>query len=68
MSYKKYYQKATNYFKKHEMYNATVHAVGGIGVGILLASPLFHPHPVRWAIVFMSLSVAGHIYAFIAKK
>lgn len=66
--YLKYRKKAISYFEKHPEYNATVHALGGIGIGIVLASPLAFPHPIRWAVVFISLSLAGHLYALTQKK
>lgn len=52
--------------KKHPAYNGTIHALGGIGVGILIASPIADPHPVRWGIAFLLLSVLGHLYALFA--
>ncbi len=61
-------KKAMKYFSKHTEINALVHATGGIGVGILIASPFANPHPVRWAVFFIVLSVLGHLYAFVAKS
>ncbi len=67
-TYFKYRKQAIGYFKNHPEYNATVHVVGGIGLGILIASPLTFPHPLRWAAIFMSVSLLGHLYILFAKK
>ncbi|MCL4418597.1 hypothetical protein M1146_00680 [Patescibacteria group bacterium] len=58
------YKKATNYFKNHPEYNSLVHAIGGLGVGILIASPIIGPHPVRWGLGLLVLSILGHVYAW----
>ncbi len=68
MSIQKFMKNGVSFLSKHPEYNATIHALGGLGVGILIASPMAHPHPVRWGVVFLLLSVAGHIYAGFAKK
>lgn len=57
-----------NYFKNHVEYNAFVHVLAGIGLGILIASPLTFPHPVRWGLIFVGLSVLGHLYTITVKK
>lgn len=64
----KHRKKAIVYLGKHVEYNAFIHVLGGIGLGIILASPLTYPHPVRWALVLLGLSLAGHFYAITAKK
>ena len=64
----KYRKKAITYFSKHVEFTATTHLLGGIGIGILIASPLANPHPVRWAFVFLALSIAGHLYTLTTKK
>ncbi len=56
------------YFKNHPTYNAVVHALGGIGVGILIAHPLIGIHPIRWGIIFLALSLLGHFYPTTLKK
>ncbi len=66
--YQKYYKKITAYFSKHVKYNSVVHAIGGIGIGFLLALPLAFPHPVRWGLALLVISLLGHLYAAIAKK
>ena len=62
------YNKINKYFSKHVMYNSAVHAIGGAGIGILIAQPLANPHPVRWAIVLIIISLLGHWYALMGKK
>lgn len=61
-------KKALNYFRNHIDFNATIHFIGGIGIGILVASPFAFPHPVRWGLVFLMISVAGHFYAATTKQ
>jgi len=55
-------KKTEQYFKQHPAYNATVHALGGIGIGILITYPLVGTHPVRWAVVLLILALLGHLY------
>lgn len=57
-------KKAMTFMKKHPAYNASVHAIGGIGIGILIASPIAGIHPVRWGIAFLIVSLLGHIYTW----
>jgi len=63
-----YRRRAVSYFRDHVEYSAAVHVLGGIGLGILLASPMAFPHPVRWAGVLLGLSLAGHLYAIASVK
>ncbi len=56
------------YFKKHPMYNSIVHGIGGVGIGILLASPVAGVHPVRFGVAFLLVGVAGHLYAGITES
>lgn len=67
-SLQKQRKQVMGYFGKHVEFNAFAHALGGIAIGILIASPLTFPHPVRWAIGFAVLSILCHLYAFVAKK
>ena len=60
-------KKAIAYFEKHVEFNAFTHMLGGIGLGILIAS-LVYPHPLRWALFFVGLSLLGHLYAVTRKK
>ena len=52
--------------KKHPTYVAAIHTIGGIGVGILIASPVAGIHPVRWAAAFIIASLLGHLYMLLA--
>lgn len=61
------YKRADKYFSKHVWFNSTVHAIGGIGVGILIASPIIGAHPVRWGVTLLVISALGHIYAIYSK-
>ena len=56
------------YFKKHPAYLASVHLLGGIGLGILLARPVFASHPVRWGLALIGLAILGHLYAWFASQ
>lgn len=52
--------------KKNPVYVAVIHAIGGIGIGILIASPVAGTHPVRWGAAFIIISLLGHFYILIA--
>jgi hypothetical protein len=66
--YKQSSKKALTYFKNHPEYNALVHALGGVAVGILITGPLIYPHPIRWALLIGGLSILGHLYTLTQKK
>ncbi len=55
------------YAKKHPAYIASIHALGGVGIGILIASPVAGIHPVRWGVGFITLSLLGHMYMWFAQ-
>ena len=57
-------KRAEKYFSKNPRFNAVVHALGGLGVGVLLTNVAFNPHPVRWAALFILLALLGHWYAY----
>lgn len=61
-------KKAMTYFSNHVEYNALVHMLAGVGLGILIAVPFAYPHPVRWALVLLGISLAGHLYTLTVKK
>ena len=61
-------KKVLAYLKSHVEYNALIHALGGVGLGIIIASPFAFPHPVRWGLFFFTLSLAGHLYPLTLKK
>ena len=54
------------YLKEHQVYTSTIHFIGGVGIGILIASPLAGSNPVIWGVSLMAISLLGHLYAFIA--
>lgn len=58
----KYFKQSLKYFSKNPEFNAIVHALGGIGLGVLLANPLAGSHPVRWGIAFLLISLLGHLW------
>jgi hypothetical protein len=58
----------SEYFKKHLTYNSLIHLIGGIGLGSLLAMPLFGGHTVRWGITLLAIALLGHLYAWYSKK
>lgn len=62
------YKTIEKYFKNHTMYNSFVHAVGGVGVGILITYPLIGEHPIRWGVGLLALSILGHLYAAYTKN
>ncbi len=59
-------KKALNFMKKHPAYNASVHAIGGIGLGVLITYPFVGQHPVRVGVAFIIVAIIGHIYTFFA--
>ncbi len=58
---------AEKYFRQHPMYNSTIHAIGGIGIGILITYPFVGAHPVRWGVALLILSLLGHLYPLTLK-
>lgn len=56
------------YFSKNAGYNAVVHAVLGVGIGILLTYPVVGAHPVRWGVALIVIGLLGHVYAGMQKK
>jgi hypothetical protein len=65
--YLKQRQKVMKYFSQHVEYNSFVHMMGGIGIGILITYPLVGEHPIRWAVVFLSVSILAHLYPLLVK-
>jgi hypothetical protein len=62
------YDKVSKYLSKHPMYNATIHAAGGIAVGILIARPMDGGHPLKLALVFGGIAIFGHLYPILIGK
>ena len=67
MNMKKYFTSGLKFFQRHPAFNGTTHALGGIGIGMLLTYPVAGNHPVRWALSFLALGLAGHIWAMTHK-
>lgn len=63
-----YYKKAMKYFSAHPMYNATIHAIGGMAIGVLIARPLDSGHPVQLAAIFAAIAIIGHLVPLFTKK
>jgi hypothetical protein len=53
---------------KNPTYTATIHAIIGVGIGMLLTYPLAGIHPVRWALAFVAVGLLGHLYPLMLKK
>ncbi len=56
------------YFEKHAVYNGFIHAVAGIGIGIILARPIDGAHPIRLGIILIAVAVLGHLIPVWSKK
>ena len=61
-----YRKRAINFFSKHVEYNAFVHVLGGIGLGIIVAGFTF-PNQIVWALGLLLLSIVGHLYTITVK-
>lgn len=61
-----YRKRAISFFGKHVEYNALVHVLGGIGLGIIIAGLTF-PNQVNWALGLLALSILGHLYTLTVK-
>ena len=59
------FKKAEAFMKEHPIYNALTHALGGIGVGLLLA-PATGMHAVGLGVTLIILCVLGHVYVLMA--
>lgn len=62
------YKKINAYFSKHVMYTSFVHAVAGMGLGILITYPYVGTHPVRVGVGLLALGTLGHLYPLFASK
>ena len=62
----RYMKKVLAFAKKNPAYVAVIHAIGGIGIGILIASPVAGIHPVHWGAAFIIVALLGHLYMWIA--
>lgn len=59
----KYYKRGKKYLGKYPDFNALIHILVGVGVGMLLTYPLAGTHPVRWGLLFLALGGLGHLWA-----
>ncbi len=59
-------KKGMAFMKKYPAYNATIHAIGGVGIGILIASSLAGSNLVIWGVSLMVISLLGHLYTWFA--
>lgn len=58
----------SKYFKTHPVYNAVVHIIGGVGIGILLVYPVVGIHPLRWGASLIVLAILGYLYPLIIEN
>jgi hypothetical protein len=61
-------KQAIAFMKKHPVYHATIHAIGGVAIGILIMYLFNLQNPLIWVIVLGSLSIGGHLFAIIGGK
>ncbi len=60
-------KKIDQYLKNHSWYNATIHVVAGVGIGILITYPFIGAHPVRWGVILLTVGILGHLYPLLKK-
>ncbi len=56
------------FFRSHPRYNSFVHAVIGMGVGIMITYPWVGEHPVRWGLVLLGIGIIAHLYPLVGEK
>ena len=61
-----YRRRAIGFFTRHVEYNALVHVLGGIGLGLILAS-FVYPEQINWALGLLAISILGHLYTLTVK-
>lgn len=61
-----YRKRAISFFGRHVEYNALVHVLGGIGLGLILAGIVF-PEQIPWALGLLLVSILGHLYTLTIK-
>ena len=59
--------KLNKYLFKNPVYNALVHLLVGVGMGILMTYPIVGVHPLRFGFGFLVIGVLGYLYPFILK-
>lgn len=55
-----------DFVKKHPAYNGTIHALGGLGLGFIIAHYFSGINLIIWGVILIIVSLAGHIYAWFA--
>lgn len=62
------FKKAEGFFKKNPAYNALIHILIGVGIGVLITYPFAGIHPVRLGAAFLAVGLVGHLYPLVVKK
>ena len=57
-----------SFLKKHPYYNAVIHTIAGLGLGIILARPLFTIHPIRYGLLLLIIGLLAHLYPLTLSK
>lgn len=57
-----------DFMKKHPVYHATIHAIGGVAVGILIMYVFNLQNPLIWVLILGSISIGGHLYGLAKGK
>jgi len=58
-------KKAMHFMKKHPAYNGTIHALGGMGVGFLIANYMSGVNLVTFGVILIVFSLIGHLYVWL---
>lgn len=61
-------ENAIVFMKKHPVYHATIHSIGGVAVGILIMYIFNLQNPLLWVLILGAVSVGGHLYAATNRK
>lgn len=59
---RKFEQKMEKHFKAHPRYNALVHSVIGVGLGILAANSVFGQETLKWGVGIAVAGIILHLY------
>jgi len=62
-----YYNNVNKYFSKHVVYCSFVHAIAGIGMGVIIARPFDGGHPLQIGIALIVIATVAHIYPVLMK-
>jgi hypothetical protein len=58
-------KKVMDFAKKHPAYVGTIHALGGLGVGFIIAHYFSGMNLVLWGVILIVVSLMGHLYMWI---